>query len=83
MTYGKMMTSEYDYDAAIAFLRQFHSRQVTRPTEAPRSGGSLSSIVEDRRNALDYDDSCLQKNIIVRTRTVKCLVELERGDHHH
>mmetsp|Transcript_23965 Transcript_23965/g.37572 ORF Transcript_23965/g.37572 Transcript_23965/m.37572 type:complete len:81 (-) Transcript_23965:190-432(-) len=72
------MTSEYD--TAIAFLRQFHSRQVaTRPSvEAPHSGGSLSSIDEGRSNAFDDSSRCLQnKNRIVRVRTVRCLVELE------
>jgi len=75
------MSSEYD--AAIAFMRQFHSRQATtRPSEAPRSGGTLSSIDEGRsNNVLDNSNSCLQKNRIVRVRTVRCLVELERGKH--
>mmetsp|Transcript_2046 Transcript_2046/g.3499 ORF Transcript_2046/g.3499 Transcript_2046/m.3499 type:complete len:81 (+) Transcript_2046:131-373(+) len=78
-----MMTSEYD--AAIAFMRQFHSRQVTRPPEpeAPRSGGILSSIDESQSNIiLDGSTSCcLQKNRIVRVRTVRCLVGLETGEH--
>mmetsp|Transcript_2234 Transcript_2234/g.3295 ORF Transcript_2234/g.3295 Transcript_2234/m.3295 type:complete len:83 (-) Transcript_2234:218-466(-) len=78
--YDKMSS---EYDAAIAFMRQFHSRQVvTRPSEAPRSGGTLSSIEEVRsNNVLDNSNSCLQKNRIVRVRTVRCLVELERGKH--
>jgi hypothetical protein len=80
-------TSEYDsaeYDAAIAFMTQFHSRrEVTRPSEAPRSGGGgLSSIDERRRNVFQHDDIiCLQTNRLVRARTVRCLVELERGEH--
>ena len=80
-----MMTSEYD--TAIAFMRQFHSRQVvTRPssstTAAPRSGGILSSIDESHSHILDSSISCLQKNRIVRVQTVRCLVGLEDSGEH-
>ncbi len=70
------MSSEYD--TAIAFMRQFHARQVvTRPSEAPHSGGSLSSI-DEGANAFDDGSRCLlqNRNRMVRVRTVRCLVEL-------
>ncbi len=72
------MSSEYD--TAIAFMRQFHARQVvTRPSEAPHSGGSLSSIDECRSNVSAFDDGwrcLLNRNGMVRVGTVRCLVEL-------
>ena len=76
--YEKMSSDEYE--VAVAFMKQFHSRQVSsgRPssTEAPCSGG-LSSIMEDLRSISISVDSGIWKNRIVRTRTVKCLADLE------
>lgn len=78
--YEKMSSDEYE--VAVAFMKQFHSRQVSsgRPssTEAPCSGG-LSSIMEDLRSISISVDNGVWKNRIVRTRTVKCLVDLERS----
>jgi hypothetical protein len=55
---------------------------VTRPSEAPRSGGGLASIDEHRRNVFNkYYYSCLQNNRLVRARTVRCFVELETGEY--
>ena len=82
-----MMTSE-EYDTAIAFMRQFHSRQVvTRPSSstsaaAPRSGGILSSIDESQSHILDSSSNCLQTNRIVRVQTIRCLVGLEDSGEH-
>jgi hypothetical protein len=80
--YDKMSSDEYE--VAVAFMKQFHSRQVSsgRPssTEAPCSGG-LSSIMEDLRSiSISVDSRVVWKNRVVRTRTVKCLVDLERGN---
>ena len=66
-----------EYDEAIAFMKQFHSRQVTRSSGAPRSGGGLSSIAESNK-IFHHDNGCLRKNRLVRARTVRCLRELER-----
>jgi hypothetical protein len=78
--YEKMSSDEYE--VAVAFMKQFHSRQVStgRPssTEAPCSGG-LSFIMEDLRSiSISVDSRVVWKNRIVRTRTVECLVDLER-----
>lgn len=79
--YDRMSPDEYEM--AVAFMKQFHSRQVStgRPsTEAPCSGG-LSSIMEDLRSiSISVDSGVVWKNRIVRARTVKCLADLERSN---
>jgi hypothetical protein len=76
--------SSSEYEAAIAFMKEFHSRRVTtRPSlEVPRFGGALSSIMEARRIDEYHDTGVWKNNRIVRARTTKCLVKLERGLEH-